>query len=205
MTLAVLRVKFANLPQICELSLTFRVTLNTSPWTWLVELAKTLLAYMSKTSPCQILCIWTMHLFSIPISSFCCLHNVNCNATQEKLSLIYEGGFIFLVINIAVDFPCPQREHTDLQRGDSAISTHTEQCFTHSFSFGPVAELCWEDKLVWPLRKTYFKGVSKFKVLFYILVSQLGKCNVIPKHLRLFKTGIWIWNVYENTIQNITW
>lgn len=31
MILAVLKVKFANLPQICELSLTFRGTLNTSP------------------------------------------------------------------------------------------------------------------------------------------------------------------------------
>lgn len=31
MILAVLRVKFANLPQICELTLTFRGTLNSSP------------------------------------------------------------------------------------------------------------------------------------------------------------------------------
>lgn len=50
MILAVLKVKFANLPQICELSLTFRGTLNTSPWKMLVELVKTLLAYMSETS-----------------------------------------------------------------------------------------------------------------------------------------------------------
>lgn len=43
------------------------------------------------------------------------------------------------------------------------ISMHMEQCFTSSFSFGPVSELGWEDELICLCRKTYLKGVSKFR------------------------------------------
>lgn len=71
--------------------------------------------------------------------------------------------------------------------------------FYSGLSFDPVAGLGWENKHIWLDRKSYFKGVRIFKSLSHILVSQFGKCNVIPKLLRLFRTGIWIWYVYKNT------
>lgn len=123
---------------------------------------------------------------------------IQCH-TRKTEGLIYENVFIFLVVNIAVDFPCSQREHIDLHRWYFSLSMHTERCFTHSFSVGPVAGLGWEDNCIWLDRKSYFKGVRISKSLSHILVSQLEKCSVIPKLLRLFRTGIWIWYAYKTT------